>query len=135
SSMSSETAPSMFVRLALGSTSPFRWQTISIWPFSPGVAVVLDMDVRCRRARMRAILAHAWHPSACDATIFDFVVAIAFGSSVRAQRAVWVGMRLRSVRFDDRQALPTTGCTRSMNQLEESLLDAPIIEKEGYQYF
>src|SRR5699024_7753524 len=60
---------------------------------------------------------------------------IAFGSSVRAQRAVWVGMRLRSVRFDDRQALPTTGCTRSMNQLEESLLDAPIIEKEGYQYF
>ena len=35
----------------------------------------------------------------------------------------------------DRQALATTGYTRSMNQLAESLRDAPIIEKDGYHYF
>lgn len=35
----------------------------------------------------------------------------------------------------DRQALATTGYTRSMNQLAESLREAPIIEKDGYHYF
>ena len=60
-----------------------------------------------------------------------FLTPVHTGAGGLVARAVLVGPS----RSPDRQALATTGYTRSMNQLAESLREAPIIEKDGYHYF